>query len=137
MMQYGGYGQQIDDDQQKMGMFRGLGRRMPPMIGTNRDPQQQQFQQRQPLMAAPLDLSVNQAAPVQMQPWEATKEKWGFGGESKPSIGGAGATPPIISTGADGLANPGMSALGGAAAGGEGGGIGGGIGGKIKGFLGA
>jgi hypothetical protein len=135
MMQYGGYGQQIDDDQQKMGMFRGLGRRMPPMgLG----PQQPQSQQKQPLMAAPLDLSVNQAAPVQLQPWEATKEKWGFGGETKPSIGGAGATPPIISMGADGLPNPGLSGLmeGGTDAAVKAAG-GGGIGGKIKGFFGA
>ena len=130
-MLYPGYGQQIDDESQKMGMFRQLGRRMPPMgLG----PQQPQSQQKQPLMAAPLDLSVNRAEPVQMQPWADTKEKWGFGGESKPSIGGAGATPPIISTGADGLANPGLSALGGGA---SAGGDGGGIGGKIKGFFGA
>lgn len=128
MMQYGGYGQQIDDDAQKMGMFRGLGRRMPPMIGTNRDPQQQQFQQRQPLMAAPLDLSVNQEAPVQMQPWADTKEKWGFGGD-KPSIGGAGATPPIIAD-APGSISGTVSDAAGAAGGG-------GIGGKIKGLLGA
>lgn len=126
MMQYGGYGQQIDDDPQKMGMFRQLGRRMPPMgLG----PQQPQLQQKQPLMAAPLDLSVNRADPVQMQPWSDTKEKWGFGGETKPSIGGAGATPPIIADAPGSISGTVSDTAGGSG--------GGGIGGKIKGLLGA